>query len=408
MKSIYSRIVLNTVSQLGSRAVAIVTGLVSVSLITRYLGPSQYGIFSLIFTYLSFFGELSDAGLNLKVVKDLSAPGKRKIDVYVTTKALLIAASILLALIVLLFLPYDYTTKVGILVASVAVSIGYFTSFGTALLQAKLKMERVAVVDVLNKLVSLLFVWIFISMQLSIFYIIGSVIVSNIASFALMAYFVSREYEIGFTVDFGKTLRLIRSAVPIGVTTLISLFQFKIDTFFLSLMRSSADVGIYSLSYKLFENAIIFWGLYMASIYPLLSRYHEEHNKKKFDEFFTSSVNVLLLMSVAIIIAGYVFGAAFIGILGGEEYVQSVLPFRILLLALPFLFMNNLFYHGFLAEGRNRTNVLIMSIGLLVNVIANLLIIPVHGYNGAAATTVFTTGLVCTLYLYTRYFRKSV
>ena len=65
----------NTFVQVGGRAVGTVLGLLTLGVMTRYLGTHGYGEFTTATTFLQFFGIIVDFGLSLTTVAMLSEPG---------------------------------------------------------------------------------------------------------------------------------------------------------------------------------------------------------------------------------------------------------------------------------------------------------------------------------------------
>ena len=47
-------------------------GAVSIAVLTRYLGPDDYGRYTLALMYMQLFGVLADVGLYTTVVRDIS------------------------------------------------------------------------------------------------------------------------------------------------------------------------------------------------------------------------------------------------------------------------------------------------------------------------------------------------
>ena len=78
--SLFKRIFVNTTSQIVAKGATVVLGFLTVGLLTRYLGVAQYGIYNLVFAYLTFFGIFADFGLQLSLVRDLSGDQKSTND----------------------------------------------------------------------------------------------------------------------------------------------------------------------------------------------------------------------------------------------------------------------------------------------------------------------------------------
>ena len=156
---------------------------------------------------------------------------------------------------------------------------------------------------------------------------------------------------------------------------------------------------------KIFENIIMLWLFYMASVYPLMSRAVKEKTRSRLDTLMKSSLVIAVVFSVITIVVSWVAAPLAISVLGGNNFLASVMPFRILVLALPFVFINNVQYYLLLSLAKIRLIIVILVIALAFNFIVNLLIIPTYGYLGTSVSTVVTE--IITLVGYTLALKKS-
>ena len=65
------RVASNTAVQLAGKGVVLAIGLVSIAVLTRYLGPSDYGKYTLALMYMQLFAVLADIGLLTTVVREI-------------------------------------------------------------------------------------------------------------------------------------------------------------------------------------------------------------------------------------------------------------------------------------------------------------------------------------------------
>lgn len=373
---------------------------VTLTVLTRYLGTSGYGNFNLVFTYLSFFGVLADLGVNLLFVREYSKKNDPKLVThFFVSKLLLILFSLFFALVFVPFLPYDPTVKLSLVIGAFAVSLGYLNGFGYSVLQSKVKLNQVALYEVVNRVITVAFMLLFIYMNLGFVFVIASVLLGNLASVLISMAFI--EDFIPKRISFSKSQvkDSIVTAIPIGITAVFSALYFRLDTLLLSFYRSPEDVGIYSLAYKLFENILVLWGLYMASVYPLASRYYHENNKRQFKSLIRTTVLMVMIASGLVILVGYLWGLPLISLVAGDKFELSFPVLKILLLAVPFFLLNNIFYHILLVADKVKLIIYSMVFSLVLNLILNLLLIPQFGYKGAGFTTLMTEIILVLIYL---------
>ena len=68
------KIAKNTFYQIAGKGLGLILGLVTIGLMTRYLGQTGFGYYTTIVAYLQFFGILVDMGLSLTIVKLITDP----------------------------------------------------------------------------------------------------------------------------------------------------------------------------------------------------------------------------------------------------------------------------------------------------------------------------------------------
>lgn len=390
----------NTFIQILGKGLAVLLGFITVSILTRYLGTGAYGSYTLVFAYLSFFSSLSDFGIQLTAIKDIA---EKKTDPatiytsYLSLKLVLTLISIVIPLIVMVFIPYTENVKVAILIGSIGVAVGSMLTYGNTLFQVKVRLDLITLTDISSRLITVALILLCILLRLNLFFIIASVGLGNCVGLATQVILLKNELTFK-KIDVVYSRKLFLSSVPIGITLFFSAIYFKVDTFLLSLFKSSVDVGIYSLSYKIIENILVLWGFYMSTLYPLIAQAKQENSDKKYKYILCLSIFIALISSLIFLVVGFLLAPLAINILGGNAFYQGILPLRILLFSVPFFFFNNFFYYYFLLKNKKTIIVVTLTCSLVFNIGINLFLIPKYGYIGASYATVITEIALTCLY----------
>ncbi len=84
----------------------------------------------------------------------------------------------------------------------------------------------------------------------------------------------------------------------------------------------------------------------------------------------------------------------------GEQYLPSIFPLRVLLLSLIFGFLA--FITGALlnATNKQKTQTMLVFSALLINIILNLILLPIFKINGAAVAALVSNAMLCLLGFY--------
>lgn len=393
MSKLFLKIGINTLIQIGGKVISVLLSLVTVFLLTRYLGSSGYGNFTLAFTFVSFFSVIADFGLQTTMIRELSQNnGNKKLyGSFLMLKIGLVVISSLLATLILLFFPYSQFIKIGIGIAILAVAVSGITSYGTVILQSRVRLDLVTVIDVITKIVTVGSIILFVYLKFNIFGIISTVLIGNTIGLGFSFYLLRSIMH--FHYDVLQIKKILYLSLPIGITAFLGLAFFKVDTIMLSLMRNSTEVGLYSLSYKVLENLLIVWGFYMASVYPLLAKFKGKEDNKQIRILMKNSILFAVIFSLPVIIGGIIFAPIIILLFGGKDFQTSILALQILVLALPFLFINNLFSDYFFAIRENKVVFIGIVVSLVINILLNLYFIPKLGFIGASYVTVISASI---------------
>ena len=402
MRNIFYTIGYNTFAQLLGKAVSTVLAFVSVGLLTRYLGQEGFGNYSLVFVYLSIFGILADFGLQLTMVRELAKENKKNSAIYGTylwLKIILVILSTLLAYFFLIFFPYSQFLKIAIVITSFGFALGALNNYGMVIFQTNLRLDLLTLADVVTKITTVGLIALFVFLKSGFYSILNTVLIGNLVGSLLIVIILKKFIIFNFQFDFSLAKKIIRKSLPVGLISILAFLYFKIDTLILSIFRNPSEIGIYSLAYKIIENLLVLWGFYMATVYPLLSKFLGEKKDHQAKVLWQKSLVLAVFSGIFVLFAGWILAPLAIRILGGVEFKESILALRILLLGLPLFFLNNLFYHTFLAKEKIVPILLAISTSLVFNLILNLTLIPRWGYLAAAFNTVITEGYLLSFYL---------
>jgi O-antigen/teichoic acid export membrane protein len=177
-------------------------------------------------------------------------------------------------------------------------------------------------------------------------------------------------------------------ALPLWLATLFSLLYFKGDVVILKLFTGNAEVGAYSAAYKIFEGLMIVPSVVLAATFPPLARAKGEPERQRRWEVALAAL--LLALGTLVALGVYLMSDRIVALVYGVGFARAAPSLRVLAAALPILFLNFGLTHFLIARDLERRNVLFAALMLVVNVSANLLLIPRLAGPGAAWATLVT------------------
>jgi O-antigen/teichoic acid export membrane protein len=397
------KIAYNTVVSTGARLIGVALSLISIGLIARYLGNDGFGTYSLVFAFLYIFDSLADLGLYSLLVREISKSDvdeKKVVSNIFTIRMVALLFFIGIAAIVVWFFPYSIEVKIGTLIAGASF---LFLSMGQVLMgifQKYLRTDKSALADVVARIVQLLLVIICVKIGVGFYAVISVLVVSGFINFLLLIIFARKYIKFSLEFDFPYWKQIIKTTFPIAVSLVLTLVYFKIDSVFLSLPMINRyspnlmfDVGIYGIAYKILEGLIFFPAMFVGLIMPLLSNSAFIDNER-FKKVFQKTLDILVIFIVPLLIGLSMLSLPIVVLVGGNNFIASAPILNILALAVGLIFLGNLFGSSIIALNKQKTCAWIYFIGMIFNVVTNLIFIPRYRYIGAAWTTTATELLV--------------
>lgn len=390
--SLTTSIAKHTLLQIIGRTIGTVLGLISVALLTRYLGQSGYGAFTTITGFLQFFGILVDFGLTLTTVQMISesnAYAPRIMGNIFTLRLISALVFFGLAPIIVLFFPYPPEVKIGVAVGSIAFLCMTMTQVQVGVFQKNLAMERVALAEVASRAVLLIGIMLAIFMHAGLLATIWALVAGNVVQFLVTLAASRRLIPFSLAFDRAFIIDIIKRSWPIGLSITFNLIYLKGDVVILSLFHDQAEVGLYGAAYKVLDVVTVipmmFMGLVLPTLVEVWNHDHETFQRRLQKAFDFSAIIALPLVGGALVL-----GRDIMTFVAGNDFATSGTILKILIIAAGAVFFSGLYGHTVIAIGKQRRSIWGYGIDAALSIIAYLIIVPRFGALGAAWVTVFS------------------
>jgi O-antigen/teichoic acid export membrane protein len=193
-------------------------------------------------------------------------------------------------------------------------------------------------------------------------------------------------------------LKLASTSMPIGIASVFSIILFRADATILSLMKGNAAVGIYGAGYRLLESTLFLAHTFVTATFPVLSRLGRR-TTPTIGEAYESGLKVLVAVFLPIGLGFVLFAAPIVNLVYGDAYDEAVTVVRLLGGATVLFGVS--YMSSYLLSAQDRQNVIPwISAGVMVqNIVLNVLFIPRHSFDAAAAATTVSEATNALLYL---------
>jgi O-antigen/teichoic acid export membrane protein len=398
----------NTAVQVAGKGAILALGAASLAILTRYLGPDDYGKFTLALMYMQLFGVLADVGLFTTVVREISKRPERTEELAgnaLTLRLLLSIAVICLASAISLLLPYPPDVRVAIVLAGGPLLFGMLTSSLVTVLQARLVMGRAVVGDVLGRAVTLGLTVLVAALDLGFYAVMGAAAGGAAATLVVTWLLSHRITKIRFRADLAVWRPLLLASVPLGLALAINEIYFRADTLIISLYQPYDEVGLYTLAYRILEFTLMLGTILLTTVFPVLSDAVERDPPRALRTIQTST-DVFVILALPLVVGGLVLAEPLVELVGGTDFTGASVPLQILLFSGGLSWINAVFGFALIAKERQASALWLNASALIFNVGLNFALVPRYGIDAAAAVGVASEVLILagSYYLMRRHF----
>ena len=398
----FRRYAANTIWLLAERVFRTLVNFFVAVWVARYLGPTGFGTLSFAQSFVFLFSALSSLGLDSIVVRDLVRRADQKYRILGSAFALKLAGALLtfpVLAVAILFTDTDTSTR--LLVFVVAASV-IFQSLNVLdfYFQSQVLSRYVAIATSLMASVSAIvkIALILLDAPLIAFAIMMGVDAMVLAAGLLYFYLKAGQELRAWKFDPTIARSLLVESLPLILSGLVVSIYLRIDQVMINQMIGAAAVGQYAVAVRISEAYYLIPLAITSSLFPAIVAAREA-NRETYHHRLQGLYDVLVWSALAATAVILIFGDGLISLLFGPAYTDASVVLRIHILAAVFVSVGLVSNKYFAAENR-QIHVLYRSlIGVVINVVLNLLWIPRYGVAGAAMAIVATQ--FATTYLYT-------
>lgn len=410
---------MNTIQRLLSNtALALVANLIVKAgttllfiLIGRNLGPAASGVFSLGTTYFTIVFGLSALGLHELLVREVAPRREESARYFVNYLSLRLIFSLLTYLLLLIglryFQPYSPETQRAVLIlALAALPEAVFTICG-ALFEAHEMLAVPTLAAVVNSAIKLIGGFWLIHRGAGVLDIAWLMVAAGVLSLlifppALVRLFRGSPQRGRLMPDFSFSIDQLRRTPGFFAIHFFSVLDYQTDAFLISLMLTEADLGYYSAALTITLSISLMTFAVRAAIYPVMSRY-ARGQPDKLGLLHTKANQYLIALSLPLAAAVCLLARPIILLIYGEAFAPAVPVLQVSVWAAVFLLVNVPNARLLLIDNRQSAAAGLTGVSMTVNVIANLILIPILGILGAAvARVVASAAFFLSIHLYVR------
>src|SRR6266581_4926211 len=353
----------------------------------RYLGPQQFGLLNYVVAFVALFSAFATLGLDGFVVRDIVKDPASRDETLGSAFVLKFCGGIvtlLASVAVIVLIKRGDSLVLGLVAITAAGTV--FQAFDTidfwfqSQVRSKytvlakcipfLLVAAAKVILILLKAPLVAFVWA----------ALADVALGGVG--LVVAYRKQGHRITAWVATIGRAKSLMKDSWPLIFSSLVGMVYLRIDQVMLSQMVGDRELGIYSAAVKLAE-AWYFLPVICTSAAP-----HIIEAKAVSDEMFYDRLqklyNVMAFMGYALAIPTTFLGGWLVRLLYGEEYRAAGPMLVVLIWSVMFVLLGVARSVFLTTMNWGKIHLFTVSLGAVVNVVLNLLLIPRYGGMGAA------------------------
>ncbi len=373
----------------GLQLVATIVTFGSSLLYARVLGPHGFGLYAYVTAWATLFTIPVALGLPAYLVREgAGRPGiNRDLRRWADIRVLTVGAAIALVLVAAYWVPVVGRARILFLIAAPIPLLAALGQVRQSLLRA---LNRVAtsqwplVLGPLLLVLTMLIVWLWRGGLQP-----WEVMAAALAATALI-------FVVGHLQLHRATRRIeatpppalnLRAALPFMVMGVLFLVNSRADIILLGSLRGPHDAGIYAIVARAATFVTFFAGAVNMVIAPRIAALYRATERATLQRLLTASARRVLVLSLPLAVIFLVVARPLLTFLYGAPYGEGAWALRILTLGFLSIVIAGSTAVVANMTGHERLTLYSVGVSVAVNIVLNLVLIPVLGMNGSAIAT---------------------
>lgn len=395
------RVIGNTVISLLGQSVTWTSTLLLTVAYGRFLGDVKFGELYFAITFVALIGFPIEFGFNQQLTRDVAQEPAKALRYLSNIFFIKVGFWCVLygcVLLICWLLGYSIELRVLVGICGITLLSGSSANAFSALHYAFERVVYPTVGTILEKGLTALIGIIALRQGASIEVMACVLLGGSLINALWQAIWAFRLLGIRLSVDLVLVRGLLLTSIPFLVYGVLGVIYYRIDTILLSFMTSTAVVGWYGASYRIFDTLVFLPSLVISAVmYPVFSKL-SVHSTSQLRVAIEKSLNFLLFCGIPITAGLIVAAPHIIGFLYHRpEFVHSVPALQALAPGLLFLYINSVLSSTLISTKREKKIMIMAAIALVFNLGLNLIVIPKYQQVGAAIVTSLTELLLMSL-----------
>lgn len=358
-------------------------------ILARAISPDDLGKYYFAISFTSIFAIFIDIGQSSVLTREI-AKEKNKAEKLFSAifliKLPLAIISVLSVFAIINLLGYPEITKQLVYLSSICMVLDSFSLTFFAVNRGFHNLKYESISSIIFQLIAFIIIISALKLNLGLKWLMMSLVTASAYNFIYSFYILKTNWKIKINWKIDKNLikNILSFSTPFAIYAIFQRIHLYFDSLLLSFFSGDKQTGIYQIPFKIIF-ALQFLPLaFVASLFPAMSHYWHK-DREQLSITFERAMNYLIIVSLPIA-AGGITLADKIVLLFKTDYSEAILPLRIMMVSLIFVFLN--FPVGSLLNAcdRQKRNTFNMGTVMAISVLLNFILIPKFAAVGASIT----------------------
>lgn len=365
------------------------------TLVARALGPTELGQYFFAISFATMFSVLMDLGLAPVLIREVAKNppgGERWFHQVFTLKIFFVILTALFILILDTWLFWSDIVRPLIYLTTVIVAIDSFTLLFYAYIRGRQSLKFESLGTIGFQLIVFILGLAVLQITKSVFALLLVLLTASLFNLIFSGFILKVKFGLKFRVilDKGFIRQIAAITLPFALAAIFAKVYAYIDTFLLKVFLGDSEVGFYSIAYKI-TFALQFIPLaFVAALYPAFAHYFKT-DYHALQRTFVKAFLYLAIISLPISFGIMALAPEIVSRIYTTAFHNSIVPLQILIASIPFLFINFSLSSFLNATDQQKTNTRNLGLVMALNIIMNLIFIPIWHVSGASLASSLST-----------------
>lgn len=364
---------------------------------TRVLGAEYLGRVQYCTSVISYFSLIATLGISIYAVRegskyrdDTEALNKFVKEILIINTISTFIAYLSLIIYLVFYCEVEYRTFMVVTSLSIC-----FTTYSIDwIYQIEEDFRYISVRAFLTQLVSLILMLLLVRTPDDYIKYAFIQILGSSGSFIFNLFYSKKYISLRIKCKINLKQHIVPIFVIFGVSLASSIYM-NLDNVFLGIMKSTYEVGLYTVAVKMAQVVKVTITSFSNVLIPRMSYYVGMDKIEEYQILLKKSLEYIIMLTMPLCLGMFFLSKELIVFVCGSEYEVAFVAAKVLACNVLFSVIDGILYFQVLLPFKREKKASFCSCaGAILNLILNLIIIPKYSYLGAAATTLISEFIV--------------